>query len=92
MNNSRILKIRTKWIQKTAHSRERFVPQIDLSGKWLEEAGFIIGNDAYIEVTGEGLLIRHHPQITMQQDPQSLAAIQAAFIALNIPIERKVKK
>lgn len=88
---SRPLKVREQLIQKTARSRERIVPQIHLAGKWLEEAGFIIGNTAYVEVTDEGLLIRRHP-VLPQGQALPLDEIKVLYASVGIPTTISIKE
>lgn len=49
-------------LRKRYNTRDIWVPQLRLSGKWLEEAGFKIGDQIRIEVS-EGQLILKTPEV-----------------------------
>ncbi len=56
MQTRRQLKVREYWRQ--LKYGEKLVPQIQLSGNWLEEAGFTINDFVTIEVDQDQLIIK----------------------------------
>ncbi len=56
MKTKRQLKVREYWRQ--LKYGEKLVPQIQLSGVWLEEAGFAINDYVDIEIEKDQLIIK----------------------------------